>query len=329
MYEFGWPWALALLPLPLLVWWLIPPLRQRRTALAVPFFEQLVALTGEKPGPGAVVASRTIWQHGVRLLGWVLLVGALASPQFVGEPSLVVKSARNVMVAVDISPSMDTRDFRDPDGRPMSRYDAVNEVLDTFISRREGDRMGLIVFGAQAFLQAPFTPDLETVRSLLAETSVGMAGQRTALGNAIGLSIELFQTDSTDTRVLILLTDGVDSGSDIPPIQAARTAALDRIIIYTIGMGDPNARFADLDERMLQSIAAETGGRYFRAIDRDALEEVYQAIDDLQPIEYEEASYRPVTLLYFWPLGVLLVLTLFQQGLVALVRGRTKRQAVA
>lgn len=321
MFEFGYPWAFALLPLPLLVWWLLPPLRQERTALVVPFFERLVQLSGEKPGPGSVVSERTLMQHLVRLLSWVFLVVALASPQFVGEPSLVVKSSRDLMLAVDISGSMSTRDFVTEEGERMTRLEAVNDVLDAFISRREGDRMGLIVFGDQAFLQAPFTPDLETVRGMLAQAEVGMAGQRTAIGNAIGLSVELFQTDSSDTRVLVLLTDGVDSGSQIPPIQAARAAALDSIIVYTIGIGDPTARSADLDERSLQDIAAETGGRYFLAIDREALEEVYNVLDELEPIEYEEESYRPVTLLYFWPLAGVFILTLLYQGSVALTRG--------
>jgi Ca-activated chloride channel family protein len=195
--------------------------------------------------------------------------------------------------------------------------------MDEFIEQREGDRMGLIFFGTQAYLQVPFTTDLKMVFNLLHEVEVGMAGQKTAMGNAIGRSVELFEADSVDKKVLILLTDGVDSGSEINPIQAARTAALDSVLIYTIGMGDPNAGLFDLDERTLRQIASETGGKYFRAIDREQLEGVYAEINMLEPIEYEDESYRPVKLLYFWPLSAAFIVAILHQltlGLITLFR---------
>ncbi len=321
MFEFGFPWAFALLPLPLLAWWLLPEFRQRHAALAAPFFDRVVKLTGQQPGPGSVVAERRTTQHLVRMVGWILVVTALASPQFVGEPVLVVKEARDLMIAVDISGSMSTPDFKLPDQSRATRLEAVNRVLDDFISRRDGDRMGLIVFGSQAYLQTPFTPDLRTVQALLSEADVGMAGPQTAMGNAISLAVRLFEADSSDSaasNVLVLLTDGVDAGSSISPIQAARAAVeLENVVIYTIGIGSTNAPGADLDEATLTEIAEMTGGHYFNASDRAQLESAYETLEQLEPIEYEEASSRPTKLLFHWPLGVLIVVSLAFQLIIA------------
>ena len=321
MFEFGLPWAFALLPLPLIAWWLLPEFRRRDAALVAPFFSRVVELTGEKPGSGSVVARRRPAQHLVRLVGWALIVTAIASPEFVGEPVLVVKEARDLMIAVDISGSMNTPDFTLPDGSRATRLEAVNHVLDDFVARRDGDRMGLIVFGSQAYLQTPFTPDLATVRALLKDAEVGMAGPQTAIGNAISLGVRLFEADSADSAessVLVLLTDGVDAGSTVTPIQAARVATeLQNVVIYTIGIGSTNAPGADLDEAMLTEIAEMTGGRYFNASDRTQLESAYETLEQLEPIEYEEASNRPTELLYHWPLGAFLVVTLAFQLIMA------------
>lgn len=322
MFEWANIWVFWLLPLPLLVLFLVPAVKKRRNALASPFFDRLVKASGQKPHRGVGIARRQVTALIVLLLVWVLVLAALASPQLVGEPEKKIKTARNMMIAIDISGSMTTADWQ-LEGKRATRWEAVKSVMDNFIQRREGDRLGLLFFGSQAYLQTPFTQDLQMVKNMLDEVEVGMAGQKTAMGNAIGRSIKLFEADSTDKRVLILLTDGVDSGSEINPVQAARTAAIDSIIIYTIGIGDPDAGLFDLDERTLKIIAKESGGKYFRAIDSEALEEVYSTIEQLEPIEYEDESYRPVELLYYWPLAgafILAVLHQFISGIVSIIK---------
>jgi Ca-activated chloride channel family protein len=314
MFEFDFPWAFVLLPAPLLIWWLAPAFRQRKAALVAPFFDRIVTLTSQKPGPGSVVAHRSIARFIVLSLAWVLVVTALALPRIVGEPELVVRESRDLMIAVDISGSMQTRDFTLPDDSRVSRLEAVNYVLDDFVARRDGDRLGLIVFGSQAYLQTPFTPDIPTVQALLNDADVGMAGPQTAIGNAISLSLRFFKSDSTRNSVLVLLTDGVDAGSSVSPRQAARAAAdLENVTIYTIGIGSTGIPGAELDERTLSEVAELTGGRYFNASDREQLEAAYETLDQLEPIEYEEASYRPTQQLYTWPLGAMLIVTLLAQ----------------
>ena len=324
MFEFAYSWVFWLAPLPLLVIFLVPAVKQRRDALVAPFFQRVVDITGQKPEKGVSVAKRQFVQFLVLIMIWILILGALASPQIVGEPEKKIKTARSMMIAVDISGSMETRDWK-IEGERVSRWDAVRSIMEDFIDRREGDRMGLIFFGSQAYLQVPFTQDLQLVNNMLKEVEVGMAGQRTAIGNAIGRSIRLFEADSTHKKVLILLTDGVDSGSEINPVQAATTAATDSILIYTIGMGDPNSNLFEIDEKSLKQIAKETGGEYFLAIDSDALDKVYETIDELEPIEFEDESYRPVQLLYYWPLSAAFVLALLHQlvsGLLVIIRNR-------
>jgi Ca-activated chloride channel family protein len=324
VFEFAYIWIFWLAPLPLLIILLIPSVKKRRNALAAPFFDRLVKASSQKPSKGVSIPRRRIPAFIVLVLVWLSVLAALASPQLVGEPEQRIKTARSMMIAIDISGSMTTSDWK-IDGKRVSRWEAVKSVMEEFIQRREGDRLGLVFFGTQAYLQAPFTQDLKVVNQMLKEVEVGMAGQKTALGNAIGRSIELFENDSVDKKVLILLTDGVDSGSEINPVQAARTAAMDSIIIYAIGMGDPDAGLFDLDERTLKLMASETGGKYFRAINRDELENVYSTIDELEPIEYEDESYRPVQLLYFWPLSLAFGLAVIYQllaGLIALINRR-------
>jgi Ca-activated chloride channel family protein len=302
---------------------LLPAVKQKRNALATPFFDRLVQASGQKPYKGVSIAKRRISAFIALILIWVLVLIACASPQFVGEPEQKIKTARSMMIAVDISGSMTTNDW-EIEGNRVTRYEAVKSVMDEFIQRRKGDRLGLLVFGSQAYLQSPFTLDLESVNQMLHEVEVGVAGQETALGNAIGRSIQFLEADSVDKKVLILITDGVDSGSEINPVQAARTAAKDSIVIYTIGMGDPNAGMFDVDEKSLKLIASETGGTYFRAIDREELEKVYSTINQLEPIDYEDDSYRPVELLYFWPLSAAFGLAILYQllyGIIIFIKG--------
>lgn len=311
MFEFDLPWMFVLLPAPLLVWWLLPAYRERQESVRVPFFEKVAAVTGVEPSRGGVLLRRSILQGLIAPLVWVLIVTALARPQYVEPPIEKIESARDLMLAVDLSGSMDTPDMLDAEGQRIQRLDAVKFVLDDFISRRKGDRLGVIVFGNQAFLQAPFTLDHDLVRALLKQTRPRLAGPQTMIGDAIGLAINTFETSEAEDRVLILLTDGNDSGSKVPPGKAAELAAREEITIHTVAVGDPSSSGeGEMDLETLQTIADATGGQAFRADDREQLEEIYRRIDALTPVDVERFTYRPTRPLYHWPLGSAVVLML-------------------
>ena len=202
--------------------------------------------------------------------------------------------SRDLLLAIDLSGSMQTEDFKSPDGKTVNRLTAVKLVVDDFLKRRESDRVGLILFGNAAFVQAPFTNDLDVCRELLDEAQVGMAGPKTAIGDAIGLSIHVFDRSEQKDKVLILLTDGNDTSSKVPPVDAARIAHDKGIIIHTIAVGDPKAVGEEvIDEDSLKEISKVTGGQFFRALDREQLEEIYVQIDALDTREIETVSYRP------------------------------------
>lgn len=313
MLSFELPWMFAALPLPFLVWWLVPAHRERVEALRAPFFEKLVSLTGASPSRGAVVLSRARLGWVVLVVAWLGVVAALAKPVWLGEPETVTKSARDLMLAVDLSGSMAIEDFVDPSGETRARLDGVKSVLDGFIERRQGDRLGLIVFGAAPFIQVPFTLDTDVTRQLLDEASVGMAGDQTALGDAIGLSVRVFSNSEASNRVLVLLTDGNDTGSLVAPLQAAEIAGQEGITVYVVGVGDPTAAGEQrLNEEVLEGVASRTGGRYFFAGDEDALEDIYGELDRLEQIAFESKTFVPKRPLFQIPLGVaVLALMLF------------------
>jgi Ca-activated chloride channel family protein len=305
------PWLFLLLPLPLLMRWLLPAHREERTSVRAPFFDQLARQTGLRPSPGAVVLRRTLAQKILLPLCWLLLVAAAVQPQWVGEPIEQIESARDLMLVVDLSGSMEIRDFVGADGDRVDRLTAVKGVLRDFVARRETDRLGLVVFGNAAFVQVPFTLDHAVFLELLDEVQVGMAGPQTMLGDALGLAIKAFDASDADQRTVILLTDGNDTGSGVPPVKAAELAAQRGLTVHVIGVGDPAAAGeAPLDEATLGGIADATGGRFFRAEDRSGLDIVYAEIDALEPLDFETVSFRPTFELYFWPLGAFLVLAL-------------------
>jgi Ca-activated chloride channel homolog len=299
--ELGLSWVLWLLPLPLL-FLLLPPMKYRSEALFYPLFYRVTDLKNEKPSRGVRLGRRRWFQLVLMWLVWICLIVAMASPQLVGEPEKQIKTVRNMLLNVDLSLSMDSRDWISEEGERTTRWDAVKEVMGDFVERREGDRIGLVLFATQAYLQAPFTTDLHVVRSLLDESEIGMAGAKTVIGNAIGKGIELFKSDSIEEKVMILVTDGADSGSELPPRQAARLAALDSITIYTIGIGSISSGAYELDEATLTDIAEASGGQYFRASDREGLLEIYALLDEMEPIEYEDQDYIPRRLLFYYPL---------------------------
>ena len=328
MLEFAWYWAFLLLPLPLLAWWLLPPYRERQASVQVPFFERLAAATGQTPQRGAVILRRRAIQMLVAALTWVLIVVALARPQWLGEPLRHETAARDLILAVDISGSMEQNDFRTTDGRTLKRLDGVKRVLADFIGRRHGDRVGLILFGSKAYVQVPFTQDLATAQQLLDQTQVGMAGQQTVIGDSIGLALKTFETSKAQQKLMILLTDGNDTASRVPPEHAADIARQREVVVYTIGVGDPNASGDDrVDLAVLQTVARTTGGRFFRAEDGAQLEKIYADIDKLAPATVEMQSWRPKLPLFHWPLGTAVILTL-AAWLVLLASGWKRRHSL-
>jgi Ca-activated chloride channel family protein len=309
MFELAWPWMLALLPLPILAWWLLPPYRARQASVQVPFFDRLAAATGQTPQRGAVVLQRRRVQMIVASLIWVLIVVALARPQWVGDAVTRESSARDLILAIDISGSMEQRDFRTADGATLTRLDGVKRVIKDFIARRRGDRVALILFGTKAYVQVPFTQDLQTAAQLLEQTQVGMAGQQTAIGDTIGLAIKTLEGSSVKQKLLILLTDGNDTASRVPPEHAAEIAQQKGVAVYTIGVGDPAASGENrVDLTVLQSVASTTGGRFFRAEDGAQLQAIYADIDRLAPAKLDTLSWRPKLPLFQWPLGAAVVL---------------------
>mgnify|MGYP000162146208 CR=1 FL=1 len=310
-YTFQYPWMIAALALPILVRLLVPPLRITRPALRVPWFNRLARFANRRPAEGAAVAKTTRSQAVCHTLVWILLVTALARPQII-EPAIhKTVPTRDLLLLVDLSASMETEDFTNQANQRVDRLGAVQAVLADFLARREGDRVGLIVFGSAAFVQVPFTQDLELCKQLLAELSVGMAGPKTALGDAIGLAITLFERSKVKQRVIIALTDGNDTGSRVPPANAARIAADQGIVLHTVAVGDPSSAGEEkLDEATLKEMAAATGGKYFFAGDRQQLEDIYDTLDRLETRKIETISHRPRVDLFHWPLAGALIISL-------------------
>ena len=320
MLEFAYPLAFLLLPLPLFAWKLMPPYRARVSALRVPFYDAIVEAAGLESRAGAIVMRRRFVQGLAGVIAWTAIVVGIAKPEWVGEPIERTEAARDIMLAIDLSGSMDYRDFPGADGEPISRFEAVQQVVAQFVADRESDRIGLIVFGDRAYLQLPFTRDLATADALVRLMQVGMAGPRTALGDAIGLSIHAFESSEVDDRILILLTDGNDTASKMMPINAAEIASLNGIEIHTIGIGDTEATGEDrVDFETLASIATRTGGLFFNAEDQATLTEVYREIDSATMTDVRTESWRPRDSLVFWPAGVAAGVILLMYGWLLLV----------
>jgi Ca-activated chloride channel family protein len=317
--SLGLPWALLLLPLPFLVWRLVPPHHEPVPALRFPFFRRIVRTAGAEPGPGAVVLTRSRLQMGAAIAAWCLMVLALAQPERVGAPVEVNRSARDVVLAIDISGSMDARDFAAPDDENKQRLETVRDVVRTFVEGREGDRMALIVFGSKAYVQAPLTFDLRAVAEMVGETFIGLAGEGTALGDAIALGVARLRAMQRDERVLVLLTDGSSTDGTVTVEDAARLARLHGVRVHAIGIGTPrnDAELRPgegLDENALKLVAAASGGQYFRAEHREALERIYEALERAEPTALDERHYRPSAELYAWPLAAALGLALLALG---------------
>jgi Ca-activated chloride channel family protein len=309
--EWVFPWALLLLPAPILFRWLVPPHRERMHGLRIPFFRRIAAAVGEEPRAGSVIRRRRLLEMLLVTLVWIALVVALARPERVGRPIEITKAARDVVLAIDISGSMDETDFMAEDGSSMQRLEGIKRVVGRFIEAREGDRVALIVFGQKAFVQSPFTEDLRTVREMLEATEVGMAGPHTVIGDAIGLAIRLFEASEIEERLLILLSDGADTGSRMSPLNAAEIAASHGVGIFTIAVGDPDGQGDyKVDVATLEDIAARANGRFFFADDEAGLESIYERIDEMSPRKIETISFRPRQSLAVYPLAAATLIAL-------------------
>lgn len=311
-------WIFWLLPLPLIIYLVFPTLKIKSASLLIPNMEKSVSYTKQKPKKSSFVKKKKIIEIFVLIIVWILLITSLSSPQLVGKAELKAKTSRNFLIVADLSFSMAQKDWTIK-GKRATRWQAVTSVMHEFIEKREGDRMGLVLFGSNAYVQAPFTPDLTTVKTMLDEAAVGLAGQTTSIGKAISKGIDLFEQDTIQTKVMLLLTDGVDAGLGILPLDAADIAKRDSILIYTIGIGDPHSGNSDLDEKTLQEIADITDGKYFRAINTEKLNSIYDELDKLEPIEYEEENYKPRTLLYVYPLGAAIFLGILYFFMASLI----------
>jgi Ca-activated chloride channel family protein len=308
MLQFEYPWFFLLLLVQPLVWWLSPPYKEQREALQIPYLQRLADLTRQEPSKAAVVLRRHRALLFLLPLWWVLIVIALARPVWLANPIEKTESTRDLMLLVDLSGSMETEDFKDLRGQRISRLDAVKGVLDEFIERRKSDRLGLIVFGNEPFLQVPFTRDHEVLRTLLGQTRTKMAGVQTAIGDAIGLALKHFESSKSEHRVVVLLTDGNDTGSKVPPRKAAEIASQRGITVHTVAVGDPKAAGEEkMDIETLQAISRATKGSFFRADDRVQLDTIYRKLDEIEPEKIKTISYRPRYSLFQWPVGAVLV----------------------
>ena len=308
MFELAWPWLLLALPLPLIVARLLP---------RAPGF---IATALHLPHAGFVLEQQadvspvSRLRSALALAAWALLVLGAARPQWLGPPQDVPRSGRDLMLAIDTSGSMSIEDMQLA-GEAVPRYAAIQAIASDFIHRRNGDRVGLILFGTRAYLLVPLTFDLKTVGKQLADSTIGLAGRETAIGDALGLAVKRLRERPEDQRVLVLLTDGVNTAGELDPRKAIDLAAANHVRVYTIGIGAEALRVnslfgsrvvnpsADLDEAMLKRMAEATGGRYFRARNSDELADVYRTIDQLEPVADAKESLRPVDELYWMPLA--------------------------
>jgi Ca-activated chloride channel homolog len=299
MFEFALPWLFLLLPLPFLITRL-KPRKQIQAALRVPFFQEVKALQQNLATSGkSVLKNIALW------LIWISALCAAANPQWIGDTVKMPSTGRDLLLAVDISGSMNERDMVYQQYR-VTRLVAVKKVVGDFVARRTSDRLGLILFGTNAYLQAPLTFDTNTVQQLLLESEVGLAGESTAIGDAIALGIKRLKDYPDNKRVMILLTDGQNTAGEITPEQATDLAVTAKTKIYTIAFSPYDQ---EVDVRSMRDIAEKTGGAYFRARSMDELNNIHHQLDQLEPSESDEESFRPVKTLFYWPLAFALILS--------------------
>ncbi|WOT06706.1 vWA domain-containing protein [Shewanella youngdeokensis] len=335
MLEFTYPFMALLLPLPWLINYFVPAFKIQQAAIKVPFFNVIQDLLKSSPNSALQYLKPTKWQRCALICVWLLLVIAMCKPVMLGEPQTRQQVGRDLMVVVDLSGSMETTDFsitKESKGKHanqlataeiISRLAAVKRVLSDFAMQRDGDRLGLILFGDAAYLQAPFTADHQSWLELLNEAQVGMAGQSTHIGDALGLAIKLMQPQASDKattqkdKVVILLTDGNDTDSSVPPIEAAKIAANKEITVHVIAIGDPlTVGEQAMDMATIESIATITGGQAFQAISTSELNDVYRQISELEPANFASFTYQPKQSVHYLPIAAAIVIYLVVYVLV-------------
>lgn len=308
MFELAFAWILLLLPLPLIIWYLQKGKQHLPATIKTPLFAYWQSLHTH-----AQSGKKNLWQKILLMLIWSLLIFAAARPQWVGEAIQLPSSGRDLLLSIDVSISMRETDLQ-LKGRSANRLQVVKAIASEFIDKRKGDRIGLVLFGKQAYLQTPLTLDLKTVKYMLNDAQIGLAGDsHTAIGDGIGLSVKQLRERPEQNRILILLTDGQNNIGELDPLEAAKLAKHAGVKIYTIGVGADEAYrrsmfgmikvnpSEQLDEKTLTQVAEITGGRYFRARSTDELQSIYGLLDELEPVAGEQQTYRPVWELYFYP----------------------------
>lgn len=311
MFEFVWWWSCLLLPLPWFFYKWIKPVA-RPAAIKLPHLPK---------GLNEQQTSNRLMQIMMFLL-WISLLLALARPIWYGAPIQIEPEHRDMMLAVDLSGSMKVQDMVMANGDMSDRLTAVKQVLDEFIKKREGDRLGLVLFADHGYLQTPLTLDRNTVAQQLDRAILGLIGESTAIGEGLGVATKTFINSKAPQRVIILLSDGANTSGIIDPLEAAKLAKDNDVTIYTIGIGAEEMHqrslfgsriinpSLELDEKTLKEIAQMTGGQYFRARDPKELENIYQIINQLEPISSVQQTWRPRHEMFRWPLSVALVLSI-------------------
>ena len=318
MLSLLWPWILCLVPLPIAYRFMRHPKQTTMLALRAPG----LAAIADQRNTGRYANLKKLMLMALLYICWISALSALARPVWVGEPISLPTSGRDILLAVDISGSMEREDMQ-LNGKLVNRLVAVKAVVGDFVIERDGDRLGLILFGEKAYLQTPLTFDRKTMQTLLYEAEIGFAGQGTAIGDAVGIGIKRLQSRPDNHRVMILLTDGANNSGELDPLEAADLAARSNVKIYTIGIGGERLEewglfgqtitnpSADLDEDTLTGIAQATGGQYFRARNPAELSIIYERLNELEPIEQSAETIRPATSLFHWPLGLSFFSALF------------------
>lgn len=313
MLNFAWPWLFAILPLPLLIRWLLPVAKQDTTALNITFLKELATLSGQATQTKCI-SWKTLLPY---IIIWILLVTAATRPQLLGDTLPTQPNGRDLLIAVDTSGSMKENDMPWK-GKKVDRLTLIKKLFSPFIENRNGDRIGLILFGTHAYLQSPLTFDRKTVKTWLDEAMIGIAGTQTAIGDAIALGTKMLYKQAENSRVLIIITDGSNNAGNIQPLSATKLAAQAKVKIYTIGIGSDKmisygftnySASADLDEDTLKQIAQETGGQYFRARSQTDLAKISETLNKLEPVKQPLDQTRYIQEYYCFPLALAMLLS--------------------
>ena len=320
MLEFVWPVAFFLIYVPMIFRWLVPPAEPRNVAaLKVP---QIEAFQFES----AIGVSRRNLRRWRNLalfwLGWILLVTALARPQYTGDPVELPLSGRNLVLAIDISLSMEEDDMKYQNQR-TTRLNVVKQVVSDFLEKRAGDRVGIILFGTHPYYYIPLTFDLTSVNRMLEAIPAGIAGKRTAIGDAVGLAVKHLQNRPEKDRVVVLLTDGEQNAGELSQEESRELASAYDVKVHAISVNPSRSLpsvfglfdrlippLSTRENERLKAVAEGTGGRYFRATNTEQLQEIYDLINEMEPTKQEDKTFRPIKALYYWPLSAGLALLL-------------------